>query len=225
MIEQIFRQSKWLVSCSISVALVVATLLTSGCPAANQLPVISDLAVNSEGEISPGVSYQIECTASDPDEDELTYTWSVDGGYISGVGSTVTWTAPDVPGNYAITVEVSDDREGIATEQLTLNVLAPNQPPVIESLTAEWGRLKKASNTPITCVASDPDGDTLTYEWSAVDETGNPAGNITGEGYTTTWVAPNDYGTYTITVTVSDGRGGEATSSVDIIVCSCGSAH
>jgi hypothetical protein len=225
MIKQIFRQSKWLVSCSISVVLVVATLLTSGCPAANQLPVISDLAVNSEGDISPGVSYQIECTASDPDGDELTYAWSTDGGYISGVGSTATWTTPDEPGAYTITVIVADDREGIATKQLTLNVLAPNQPPVIESLAAEWVRLKKASNTPVTCIASDPDGDELTYEWSAVDADGSPAGNITGEGSVVTWVAPNDYGKYTFTVTVSDGRGGEATSSVDIIVCSCGSAH
>jgi hypothetical protein len=222
MMKPIFSQSKWL---AILIIPAIATLLLSGCPPANQPPVISDLAVNSQGEINPGVSYQIECTASDPDGNELTYAWSTDGGYISGVGSTATWTAPNKTGAYTITVIVTDGREGIATKQLALNVLALNQLPVIESLTAEWGRLKKASNTPITCVASDPDGDELTYEWSGVNDTGSPAGNINGEGAVVTWVAPNDYGIYTITVTVSDGRGGEASNSVEIIVCSCGSAH
>jgi hypothetical protein len=221
MIKPIFHQTKWL---AILIIPAIATLLLSGCPA-NQLPVISDLAVNNQGEINPASVCQIECTASDPDGDELTYAWSTDGGHISGVGSTVTWAAPDEPGAYTITVEVTDGREGIATEQLTLNVLTPNQPPVIESLLPEWGSLKKASNTPITCVASDPNEDELTYEWSSVDDAGNPAGNITGEGDTVTWVAPNDYGTYTITVTVSDGRGGEASNSVYIRVCTCGSAH
>ncbi len=221
MMKPIFSQSKWL---AILIIPAIATLLLSGCPA-NQPPVISDLTVNSEGEINPGVSYQIECTASDPDGDELIYSWLANGGHISGIGSTVSWTVPNEAGDYIITVEVSDGREGIATEQLTLNVLTPNQPPVIESLAAEWGRLKKASNTPITCVASDPDGDELTYEWSAVNADGSPAGNITGEGSVITWIAPNDYGNYTITVTITDGRGGEASQSVNVTVCSCGNAH
>lgn len=224
MMKPILGQPKRLVSCSILVALVATTILAGGCPA-NQLPAISGLAIDSEGEINHGASYQIECTASDADGDELSYIWSADGGHIFGMGATATWVAPDEPGAYTITVEVSDGRGGIATKQLTLNVLILNQPPVIETLTAEWGRLKKASNTPINCVASDPDGDELTYTWSAVDDAGNPAGNIAGEGSNITWVAPNTYGTYTITVTVSDGRGGEASNSIEIIVCSCDSAH
>jgi hypothetical protein len=221
MIKPIFHQTKWL---AILIIPAIATLLLSGCPA-NQLPVISDFAVNNQGEINPASVCQIECTASDPDGDELTYAWSADGGHISGVGSTVTWTAPDEPGAYTITVEVTDGREGIATKQLALNVLTPNQPPVIESLVPEWDRLKKASNTPITCLASDPDGDTLTYEWSAVDADGSPAGNFTEEGSVITWVAPNNLDQYTITVTVTDGRGGEASDSITIWVCTCGSAH
>ncbi len=210
-------QPKWLVSLII---LVVATLFISGCCVLdNQLPVISSLTATNGAEINPSGSCQIECAVSDPDEDELSYTWLADDGDIIGEGSTVTWMAPDAPGVYIITVEVSDGRDGIATEQLTLNVVTPNHPPVIKILTAEWHRVEKASNTPIICVATDPDEDELTYTWSA------DAGNITGEGDTVTWVAPNDYGTYYITVTVTDGRGGEASESVDVIVCSCPGAH
>lgn len=194
-------------------------------PAGNQLPVISSLIASDEAMTEPSSSCQIQCTAQDADGDKLSYSWLADGGYIGGEGSTVIWTAPEAPGAYIITVEVSDGRGGIATEQITINVVAPNYPPVIESLTAEWPKLKKASNTPITCVAKDPNEDKLTYKWSATDNEGNPAGNITGEGDIVTWIAPNNYGYYTITVTVSDGRGGEVSASVKITVCGCGDAH
>jgi len=213
MIKPIFSQPKWLAGLII---LVVAALLIGSCVPANQPPVISSLTANEE-QIAPAGSCQIECIASDPDEDELSYTWSAGGGNISGEGSIVTWMAPDEPGAYTIVVKVTDGRDGEATTQLTIDVVAPNHPPKIVSLTSEWKRLKKASNSLITCVASDPDEDKLSYIWSA------EAGNfIEGpEEGTVTWVAPNAYETYTITVTVTDGRGGEASDSVDIIVCSC----
>jgi PKD repeat protein len=67
----------------------------------------------------------------------------------------------------------------------------------------------------IQCTASDPDEGKLSYAWSA------NGGNISGEGSAATWVAPNAFGTYTITVTVSDGRGGEATETIEIVVTCC----
>lgn len=211
MMKLIPSQPKWLASLII---LVVATLLIGSCTPPNQPPVISSLTANEE-EINPAGSCQVECIASDPDEDELSYIWSAGGGNISGEGSIVTWIAPDAPGDYTIVVEVTDGRDGEMTTQLTIKVVAPNQPPVIESLTPERWLVVKAGTSTIECVASDPDGDELSYIWSK-DE-----GNISGEGDTVTWVAPNAYGIYTITVTVTDGRGGEASESVSIEVCSC----
>jgi len=67
-------------------------------------------------------------------------------------------------------------------------------------------------STVITCLASDQDGDTLTYSWT---KTG---GTITGSGSTITWTAPSIAGTYTIICTVSDGRGGQDSESVNIEV-------
>ena len=211
MIKLVLGQPKWLVSLII---LIVAALLIVSCAPLNQPPVISSLTANEE-ETNPGGSCQIECTASDPDEDELSYIWSADGGNISGEGSIVTWTAPDEPGTYTITVQVTDGRDGEETKQITINAVAPNHPPTIESLTPEWSSVRKAATPTIECVASDPDGDKLTYTWSA------DGGNFSGEGSTVTWVAPNAYGNYTITVTVTDGRGGEASESTKITVCSC----
>ncbi|MDH5695977.1 MAG: PKD domain-containing protein [Dehalococcoidia bacterium] len=208
-LKLVLSQPKWLASL---ISLVVATLLIGGCTLVNQSPVISSLTA-SEGQVSPLGSCQVECVASDPDGDELSYTWSACGD-ISGGGSVVTWTAPAAPGDYTIAVKVSDGRGGEATKQLTIGVAA-NQSPVINSLTAERERVRQAMTCTIECIASDPDGDKLSYIWS-VDE-----GNISGEGRIATWVAPNTFGTYTVTVTVTDGRGGQAIETIDIVVGCC----
>lgn len=61
--------------------------------------------------------------------------------------------------------------------------------------------------------ASDPDGDSLTYRWSAVQGTFS---NATASS--TTWTAPNDAANVTVTITVQDGRGASASATVSIQV-------
>jgi hypothetical protein len=88
-----------------------------------------------------------------------------------------------------------------------------NQPPVIASLTPEATTLLTNTETKITCSASDPDGDTLTYTWSAT------GGTITGTlNNIAVWQAPNFVGEFTVTVTVSDGKGGTAAQSLTLSV-------
>jgi hypothetical protein len=219
MIKPVSRQSLWLAGL---ILVAIAALLISGGCMVNQLPIISSLEITTEGEINPGGIAQIECTALDPDGDELSYSWAADGGTIHGLGAAASWTAPDELGTYIISVEISDG-DNIVTDQLSITVLAPNHPPVINSLTTNCPRVKPAGTGTITCDATDPDGDELTYTWSA------ERGTISGEGPVVTWTAPGEYGNYVITVTVSDGRGGEVTDSQIaphgyIIVCSCGTA-
>jgi hypothetical protein len=63
-----------------------------------------------------------------------------------------------------------------------------------------------------TCSANDPDGDTLTYRWTA------SAGTIDGSEAAVTWTAPKDPGSYKITVVVSDGKGGAVASDAVVTV-------
>ncbi len=91
----------------------------------------------------------------------------------------------------------------------------PNQPPVIDRLSSEYRQVKRSTATPVKCSASDPDGDVLNYVWSAT------GGTITGEGEMVSWEAPEKSGTYTIAVTVTDGRGGQATATIDIKAACC----
>ena len=214
MIKPVTRQSKWLIG--LILVTIVALLISGGC-VPNTLPVISSLFLTNQSEINPGVTTYIECDATDPDDDELSYTWSADGGTLTGGGATISWTAPDAVGNYTVTVEVSDG-DDIVTDQLAITVLAPDNPPTIESLTTDCPRVRKAGTATLTCEATDPDGDELSYEWSS------ERGSFSGEGAVVSWVGPSEYLTCVITVTVSDGRGGEATNSINIIVCACGSA-
>ena len=41
-----------------------------------------------------------------------------------------------------------------------------NEPPVIESLTASPAQLFPGGTSELACVASDPDGDPVTYSWA-----------------------------------------------------------
>jgi hypothetical protein len=88
----------------------------------------------------------------------------------------------------------------------TSPVQLENRVPVIVSIIGigEW---KPSAEGNLTCDASDPDGDKLNYIWSAEN------GTIKGEGNQVIWVTPDTAGDYAITVRVTDGKGGEATSS------------
>jgi hypothetical protein len=87
-----------------------------------------------------------------------------------------------------------------------------NQLPVVSSLSAAKTQLYPSANTEIKCMASDADGDQLDFQWACT------GGNFSGAGPMVMWQAPPNYGTYTITVTVSDKKGGSAQSSLNVTV-------
>ena len=87
-----------------------------------------------------------------------------------------------------------------------------NQPPVISSLVAQSQQLYPSGSTEIQCVAQDADGDQLDFKWACT------GGSFTGAGPTVIWQAPGSYGTYDITVTVEDLKGGSAQASLTMTV-------
>lgn len=191
------------------IAVAAALFLASSCttPANNQ-PIIASLEPEAE-QVVPLGSLQVVCTASDPDGDELSYDWSASAGQVTGDGYTATWTAPASEGSYGVTVVVTDGHGGEATDYVIIAVRA-NNPPTIGSLTADAEWTIPSGSVQVTCSASDPDGDELGYEWTA------NGGDISGAGAVVNWVAPQEVGTYNITVVVKDGYGSSATDSMTI---------
>ncbi len=87
-----------------------------------------------------------------------------------------------------------------------------NQPPVITGLTPSKMQVFPAGAIEIQCIASDANGDKLNFTWSAT------GGKFSGAGSVVTWQAPQQYGTYTITVNVDDGKGASSQSSITLSV-------
>jgi len=184
-------------------------------PGVNQPPVISSLTPERMQVPPSSVGSQsiieIRCVASDPDGDAVSYGWATTGGKFSGTGPVVSWAAPEHLGDYDVTVTVEDGKGNSAVASVTISVVS-NQDPEILSLVADPAVVSPQGKSTITCVASDPDGDVLTYLWKASD------GSITGVGDAVTWVAPDRGGEFDITVTVSDGKGGQNAEQVSVTV-------
>jgi hypothetical protein len=154
-----------------------------------------------------GSEVTLVADATDVDNDQLLYTWSVTAGKLSGEGRQVTWDLSGVPnGTYTATVEVNDGNQHTATGSATVTVAdctgcVPPPPPcptVSVSCPTDV-----EPNAPITFTASVSGGDpnaTWTYNWSV------SAGTISsGQGTSTITVDTTGIGGQSVTATVSIG--------------------
>ena len=232
-------------------AVCIATMLVcAGCAApnntapleppsepVNNAPLISSLTADRQ-VVQPLGRVLLNCQASDPESDNLSYRWTASGGFLEGSAETASWTAPNNPGSYKVTVVVSDGKGGSATRDALITIPEkPNNAPVISAIKfTRPGRMaitvktnptdEETKKTPelvirkyetgdVACLATDPDNDRLTYVWKAT------GGKIVGNGPNIQWLAAGDPGTYKITCDVADGNGGTASFTITISVHCC----
>ncbi|WP_323641175.1 tandem-95 repeat protein, partial [Pectobacterium polonicum] len=179
----------------------------------NDAPVTADQSIATD-EDTP-VSGTI--VASDVDGDTLSYTVSTQpaNGTLTLDGSTGAYTytpGANFNGNDRFIVTVSDGNGGTTTSTVSIGVQPVNDAPV----TADQS-IATDEDTPVsgTIVATDVDGDTLSYSVST-----QPAnGTLTLDGSTGAYTytpGANFNGNDRFIVTVSDGNGGTTTSTVSI---------
>jgi hypothetical protein len=87
----------------------------------NHPPVINNITAKPR-KINLNSTSIFTCSASDPDNDTLNYSWSSSSGNLTGSGSTVTWTAPPSVGNYYIACLVTDNHGGSVKDSLGVEV-------------------------------------------------------------------------------------------------------
>jgi peptidoglycan-associated lipoprotein len=89
----------------------------------------------------------------------------------------------------------------------------PNRNPTISGIQANPPVVEPGQSTNLSATATDPEGDALTYRWTA------PSGVFSNpNALSTIWTAPNVEGNVPLTLTVTDNRGGSATSTITIPV-------
>jgi hypothetical protein len=89
----------------------------------NHPPTVSLSADKNMVYVDSGDAVAVKATASDPDNDPLTYTWSTSCGHVDGDGPQVRWlSAGTNVGTCHVTVKVDDGRGGFADGGTDINV-------------------------------------------------------------------------------------------------------
>ena len=156
----------------------------------------------------------VHVNASDPDNDTLTYSYTASSGTVEGTGPDARFnTSGLAEGTYTVNAKVDDGKGGTATCAADITVAKkPNQPPTISCAT-DHSPIMPGERTGITATASDPDGDPLTYSYTAT------GGQVSGDGPKASFDSTGlSAGSYTVKCSVSDGRGGtaDANTTVDV---------
>ncbi|MDC0707682.1 kelch repeat-containing protein [Stigmatella sp. ncwal1] len=215
-----------------AVALTVQTVSPS--PAyANEAPLLDSLVASSTSVLTGG-TLSLTATAHDVNPgDTLSLAWTATGGSFSAPSAAATsWTAPSSPGIQTLTLAVTDS-QGVATAvSLAVNVLpgsstgngaltlAFNLWPVVSKVSASLNRLDAGQSTSVSALASDADGDALSYQWaSSCAGTWTQASSSTAS-FVPSSVPTSDCNNCQLTVTVQDGRGGQAQGSLSLCVAS-----
>jgi outer membrane protein OmpA-like peptidoglycan-associated protein len=104
-------------------------------PEPNRPPTMSCSA--DHDSVSIGELVQIVATASDPDNDPLSYSWESSGGPSLGTNATARFDTSGLKaGHYSVTGHVTDGRGGTAGCQLGIEVRQPPPPPEMVELEA-----------------------------------------------------------------------------------------
>lgn len=169
--------------------------------------------------VARGARVVLDASASvDPEGFPLAYMWTL----VSGpAGSTAALQSPtsalaeftaDVPGAYAVRLQVSDGVNGPATDEVVIT--CANQAPVARAGADREGSRGVALS--VSGAASyDPDSDPIGYEWSLVSHPVGSTAALSGATTSTAAITPDAFGSYVLRLTVSDGS---LTSSDEVTV-------
>lgn len=174
----------------------------------NAAPVVAPIPART---VTEGDLLRVWVGSSDPDGDAVAWTVAgrpagvTLGTYVNGT-IVLTWRPGNAQaGTHTVTFTASDG-ELSDSEALVVTVLDANRLPVVAF--AGPALVAAGATATWTSLASDPDGDTLVLAWSSSDG---------GSGAGTSFARAFAAGSYTITLTANDGRGGVVSATRTIV--------
>ncbi len=174
-------------------------------PSVNRAPVVRAITV-SPGLVLLGGTARVVVDASDPDGDPLFFRYTAQAGTVvpdAGNPALALYTQDGSnETSDRITVTVVDPRDAAATASRAIR-LQGNRPPTVR--VTGGGSCHPVCQIEFDAVASDPDGDDLTYEWSGCADGSDSSATC----------RIGSLGEVAATVIVSDGRGGVTTASAN----------
>ena len=178
----------------------------------NHTPRIKGLATDDQ-LLEIGSATTIYATATDKENEALTYAWKINEEIQATTDPSFTWTAPETVGTYQIAVTVSDEQLNESSSSLQIEVVDHiNSPPIVISVFPDKNNIDPHDEVTVTCIAEDADNDELSYSWTSSE------GTISGSGNSITWTSPSNEGVFEIKVAVDDGNGAVVEKALNLLV-------
>ncbi len=204
----------------LSVVLVVGFAPRAALAQMGNPPPVVDSVTFSSSPVPQNAAVTVTCDAHDTNGNVVGMRLTVTGGLLPNgttqqsipvsaapsVTGSLEWTTPGA-GSHTVTCEVNDSGGafgGTAWGSLAQPVTVAattGLPPVIDALTATETLVTFGAEVRVVAAAHDPDGDALTFLWSA------SSGTIAGTGDSANWIAPSAGGAATVTLQVRDSTG------------------
>jgi hypothetical protein len=169
----------------------------------------------SPATVYPGDPITVTGTATNLNPKKVaTYTWTADGGTISGTSSTANIDTKSAnPGSYSAKGHVTEGaKPGESADCSAAYTVKQFEPPTI-SCSANPSTVAPGDSSTITANGVSPQNRPLTYSYSA--SAGSVSGSSTTATLSTTGAAP---GTITVTCNVVDDKGQTASATTTVTV-------
>ncbi|MBM3291469.1 PKD domain-containing protein [Candidatus Bathyarchaeota archaeon] len=146
--------------------------------------------------------------STDIDGSIIKYSWDFGDGSQNSTQK-MTNHVYQVPGNFTVTLVVTDNRGGSATDQINVTITPANKMPIANA-GPDQTSFAGSTVTLDGSMSSDPDGSIVKYNWNLGD-----ASILSGKIINYTYANP---GNYTVLLTVIDDRGASSEDTVLITV-------
>ena len=180
-----------------------------------------------DGDLLTNSAYGIYAVVIDKIGRTYKYKWSATGGTIEdSQANPIKWTAPGFPETYTLKVTVTAPDTGVSlTKERAIRVYdsqqgqSGNSPPVLGKFEIAGGQIRADGTLFFDTVyyifvsCTDPDGDSVTFDWEATSGT-----IINEDANTLQWRTGSVEGNYAILLWADDGNGGMAYKEFSVYV-------